>query len=154
MKPTDTDRFAGAELVAIDEAAAIPLPIVRRLMDPSGEKGGKKGGSGGGNTEKRLTFLSSTINGYEGTGRALSLKLLKELREWRCGSGGAQAAARNAADGVVGTGSKKSEAKVLEKRWAAASAAAKGGSGREGGPLRELELSHPIRYTPGDPVET
>ena len=29
----------------------------------------------------RLTFMSSTVNGYEGTGRALSLKLLKELRD-------------------------------------------------------------------------
>jgi N-acetyltransferase 10 len=26
-------------------------------------------------------FLSSTINGYEGTGRSLSLKLLNKLRE-------------------------------------------------------------------------
>ena len=28
----------------------------------------------------RLTFLSSTVNGYEGTGRALSLKLIEELK--------------------------------------------------------------------------
>lgn len=27
-----------------------------------------------------MTFLSSTINGYEGTGRSLSLKLLSQLR--------------------------------------------------------------------------
>lgn len=59
------DKFASAELVAIDEAAAIPLPIVRALL----------------HQPDRLTFLSSTINGYEGTGRALSLKLIKELRD-------------------------------------------------------------------------
>lgn len=28
-----------------------------------------------------LVFLSSTINGYEGTGRSLSLKLIHQLRE-------------------------------------------------------------------------
>lgn len=52
-----------AELVVIDEAAAIPLPIVKNLLGPY------------------LVFLSSTIHGYEGTGRSLSLKLIKQLRE-------------------------------------------------------------------------
>ncbi|XP_053201477.1 RNA cytidine acetyltransferase-like [Panonychus citri] len=52
-----------AELVVIDEAAAIPLPIVRSLLGPY------------------LVFMSSTINGYEGTGRSLSLKLLRQLRD-------------------------------------------------------------------------
>jgi len=28
-----------------------------------------------------LVLLSSTINGYEGTGRSLSLKLINQLRE-------------------------------------------------------------------------
>ncbi|XP_074600783.1 RNA cytidine acetyltransferase l(1)G0020 isoform X1 [Brevipalpus obovatus] len=54
---------SSAELVVIDEAAAIPLPIVRSMLGPY------------------LVFMSSTINGYEGTGRSLSLKLLKQLRE-------------------------------------------------------------------------
>jgi len=51
-----------AELLVIDEAAAIPLPLVKSLFGPY------------------LIFLSSTINGYEGTGRSLSLKLLQQLR--------------------------------------------------------------------------
>lgn len=51
-----------AELVVIDEAAAIPLPIVKSLLGPY------------------LVFMASTINGYEGTGRSLSLKLLQQLR--------------------------------------------------------------------------
>ena len=41
--------------VVIDEAATIPLPVVRRLMqsnDPSRDGG-----------ERRLTFVSSTVNG-------------------------------------------------------------------------------------------
>uniref|UniRef100_A0A914UHS6 N-acetyltransferase domain-containing protein n=1 Tax=Plectus sambesii TaxID=2011161 RepID=A0A914UHS6_9BILA len=33
-----------------------------------------------------LVFLASTINGYEGTGRSLSLKLLQQLREQAAGS--------------------------------------------------------------------
>ncbi|CAG2056856.1 unnamed protein product, partial [Timema podura] len=51
-----------AELVVIDEAAAIPLPYVKAMLGPY------------------LVFLASTINGYEGTGRSLSLKLLQQLR--------------------------------------------------------------------------
>ena len=31
-------------------------------------------------------FLASTINGYEGTGRSLSLKLLQQLRQQSAGS--------------------------------------------------------------------
>lgn len=52
-----------AELVVIDEAAAIPLPLVKNLLGPY------------------LVFMASTINGYEGTGRSLSLKLIKDLRD-------------------------------------------------------------------------
>jgi tRNA(Met) C34 N-acetyltransferase TmcA len=62
-RPDEPDKFSSAEILAIDEAAAIPLPIVKALLGD------------------RLTFMSSTINGYEGTGRALSLKLIKELRD-------------------------------------------------------------------------
>ncbi|KAJ1881149.1 N-acetyltransferase 10, partial [Coemansia sp. RSA 486] len=63
IQPQDAFALAQAELVVIDEAAAIPLPLVRKLMGP------------------HLVFLASTINGYEGTGRSLSLKLLQQLRE-------------------------------------------------------------------------
>lgn len=48
--------------MVIDEAAAIPLPFVKAMLGPY------------------LVFLASTINGYEGTGRSLSLKLLNQLR--------------------------------------------------------------------------
>ncbi|KAG8391484.1 hypothetical protein BUALT_Bualt01G0192500 [Buddleja alternifolia] len=51
------------ELLVVDEAAAIPLPVVKSLLGPY------------------LVFLSSTVNGYEGTGRSLSLKLLQQLEE-------------------------------------------------------------------------
>lgn len=52
-----------SNLFVIDEAAAIPLPIVKSFLSA------------------QLVFLSSTVNGYEGTGRSLSLKLLNQLRQ-------------------------------------------------------------------------
>ena len=63
VQPQHAHLLAQAELVVVDEAAAIPLPLVKKLMGPY------------------LLFLSSTINGYEGTGRSLSLKLIQQLRE-------------------------------------------------------------------------
>ncbi|KAG5368193.1 RNA cytidine acetyltransferase [Yarrowia sp. C11] len=61
--PSDSHVLGQAELVVIDEAAAIPLPVVKKLLGPY------------------LVFMASTINGYEGTGRSLSLKLIQQLRE-------------------------------------------------------------------------
>ena len=63
IHPTDAAKLGQAELVVIDEAAAIPLPLVKELI-----------------SGPYLVFLASTINGYEGTGRSLSLKLLQQLR--------------------------------------------------------------------------
>jgi N-acetyltransferase 10 len=51
------------DLLVIDEAAAIPLPFVRRMLG------------------SYPVLLSSTVHGYEGTGRALSLKLLNNLED-------------------------------------------------------------------------
>lgn len=132
----EKDKFASSEIVAIDEAAAIPLPIVRDLM----------------HHPNRLTFLSSTINGYEGTGRSLSLKLIKELRDQKGGRTAELNAANEAAGSIAGTRAKKGETKVHEQRYKAAAAAAEGGV--LSGPLREIELSTPIRYAEGDAVET
>ena len=58
VSPEDSHYLTQAELLVIDEAAAIPLPTVKKLLGPY------------------LIFMSSTIHGYEGTGRSLSLKLL------------------------------------------------------------------------------
>jgi N-acetyltransferase 10 len=138
VAPSETDKFASAEIVAIDEAAAIPLPIVRALMKHT----------------NRLSFLSSTVNGYEGTGRALSLKLIKELRDSKGGRHAEMLAANTAAGQVIGAKSNKGEAKVHEQRWKAAAAAVEGNGDKLSGALREIELSTPIRYAPGDPVES
>ncbi|XP_055946140.1 RNA cytidine acetyltransferase-like [Argiope bruennichi] len=62
IQPSCT-KLDSVELLVIDEAAAIPLPFVKALMGPY------------------LIFLASTINGYEGTGRSLSLKLISQLRK-------------------------------------------------------------------------
>jgi N-acetyltransferase 10 len=63
IAPHEHEKLSQAELVAVDEAAAIPLPLVKKLLGPY------------------LVFLSSTVTGYEGTGRSLSLKLVAQLRE-------------------------------------------------------------------------
>ena len=62
IQPQHAAQLSQAELVVIDEAAAIPLPMVKTLLGPY------------------LVFLCSTVNGYEGTGRSLSLKLIEQLR--------------------------------------------------------------------------
>lgn len=153
VPPDQIDQFSGAEIVAIDEAAAIPLPAVRALLHQQPD---------------RLVFLSSTVNGYEGTGRALRLKLIQELRDAKGGGGSrradephtaatAAATARTAAAKTAG----KRDAQVHEQRYAAAAAAVQAGNGsssnsgadRRLGPLREMELATPIRYALGDPVE-
>jgi len=69
IHPTDAQKLGQAELLVIDEAAAIPLPLVKSLFGPY------------------LIFLASTINGYEGTGRSLSLKLIQQLRTQDSGAG-------------------------------------------------------------------
>lgn len=80
IHPTDWGKLSQPKLLVIDEAAAIPLPLVKAMLGPY------------------LVFLASTINGYEGTGRSLSLKLLQQLRTQAAAFG----AARN--DGVSATG--------------------------------------------------
>ncbi|KAK6924169.1 putative tRNA binding domain [Dillenia turbinata] len=63
IQPNEHEKLSQVELLVVDEAAAIPLPVVKSLLGPY------------------LVFLSSTVNGYEGTGRSLSLKLLQQLEE-------------------------------------------------------------------------
>lgn len=46
IQPGDAHKLEQAELVVIDEAAAIPLPLVKKLLAPC------------------LVFMASTINGY------------------------------------------------------------------------------------------
>jgi N-acetyltransferase 10 len=63
VQPQDFNKMLQPEILVIDEAAAIPLPIVKHMMG------------------SYLVFMASTINGYEGTGRSLSLKLISQLRD-------------------------------------------------------------------------
>ena len=129
--PQHHERLAQAELLVIDEAAAIPLPVVRRLLGPY------------------LVFLCSTVNGYEGTGRALSLKLMGQLRQQA--AGGAAAAAAAAAGPPAGGVGGASQGDGAGGGKDAAKVAGGGGSG--GRVFKEVTLEEPIRYKAGDPTE-
>ncbi|KAI4171414.1 MAG: hypothetical protein LQ343_004270 [Gyalolechia ehrenbergii] len=111
IRPQDAYTLGQAELLVIDEAAAIPLPLVKKLMGPY------------------LVFMASTIHGYEGTGRSLSLKLLQQLR----GQSRGPTKTNGKEDGGVTTNGEVAYT-----------------GGRT---LREITLSEPIRYAQGDSVE-
>ncbi|OCH85192.1 DUF699-domain-containing protein [Obba rivulosa] len=117
IQPQDAHVLGQAELVIIDEAAAIPLPLVRNLIGPY------------------LVFMASTINGYEGTGRSLSLKLIQQLRESTRPSLTKDAVPAD--DAAASSSSKKPLAKAPPKART----------------LREIKLETPIRYGAGDRVE-
>lgn len=106
IHPSDSAKLGQAELVVIDEAAAIPLPLVKNLLGPY------------------LVFMASTINGYEGTGRSLSLKLIQQLRQQSSSFGG-------------------NNVEIKKQVQQTAS----------GKVLHELQLNESIRYGQGDLVE-
>ncbi|KAF1813674.1 N-acetyltransferase [Eremomyces bilateralis CBS 781.70] len=108
IQPQDAHVLGQAELVVIDEAAAIPLPLVKKLMGPY------------------LVFMASTINGYEGTGRSLSLKLIQQLRD---------------------------ESRGIRSKGDTDSKTESSGQVSRARSLREITLSEPIRYGQGDAVE-
>ncbi|KAF7302818.1 RNA cytidine acetyltransferase [Mycena kentingensis (nom. inval.)] len=118
IQPQDAHVLGQAELVIIDEAAAIPLPLVRNLIGPY------------------LVFLASTVNGYEGTGRSLSLKLFKQLRESTRPSLSKTPVAKDA-EPTASSSSKKPTAKPAAKARS----------------LREIKLTTPIRYGTNDRIE-
>ncbi|KAG8928556.1 hypothetical protein FRC02_006740 [Tulasnella sp. 418] len=119
IQPQDAHVLGQAELVIIDEAAAIPLPLVRNLLGPY------------------LVFMASTINGYEGTGRSLSLKLIQQLRE-------------STRPSLTKDSNNEAEASSSKNNKVAASGNITGLKTRT---LREIKLEEPIRYSPGDKVE-
>ncbi|CAF0885538.1 unnamed protein product [Brachionus calyciflorus] len=106
IHPGDAAKLGQAELLIIDEAAAIPLPLVKNLLGPY------------------LVFMASTINGYEGTGRSLSLKLIQQLRQQSSSFSGNN---------------------VEIKKQVQLSASGK--------ILHELQLNESIRYGNNDPIE-
>ncbi|XP_068459627.1 RNA cytidine acetyltransferase [Clinocottus analis] len=108
IHPGDAVKLGQAELLVIDEAAAIPLPLVKKLLGPY------------------LVFMASTINGYEGTGRSLSLKLIQQLRQQSAESQQSMSAQNRTTN---------------TERLAAARS------------LHEVSLQESIRYAPGDAVE-
>ncbi|GAB0496480.1 hypothetical protein MMPV_007792 [Pyropia vietnamensis] len=104
----------GVELLVVDEAAAIPLPTVRSMLGPF------------------PVWLASTVAGYEGTGRSLSLKLLEQLR----------------VAAATGAGTPNAPGRGLGPRRPGG--AAPPTSSR---PFRHVKLVAPVRYAPDDAVE-
>ncbi|EGG03283.1 uncharacterized protein MELLADRAFT_49560 [Melampsora larici-populina 98AG31] len=119
IEPQDYKVLGQAELVVIDEAAAIPIGFVKNLIGPY------------------LVFMASTINGYEGTGRSLSLKLIAQLRELsRKPVPITTATNRDQEDGPSSTDKAVTHQKPKLSRS-----------------LKEIKLEEPIRYSEGDGVE-
>ena len=114
IQPQDAFALGQAELLVIDEAAAIPLPLVRKLMGPY------------------LVFMASTVNGYEGTGRSLSLKLIQQLREQSRSLVKPSKAQDSIPNGEINGSLATSHSRVL----------------------REITLDEPMRYARGDLVES
>ncbi|KAG9004129.1 hypothetical protein FRB93_010477 [Tulasnella sp. JGI-2019a] len=127
IQPQDAHVLGQAELVIIDEAAAIPLPLVRNLIGPY------------------LVFMASTISGYEGTGRSLSLKLIQQLRESTRPS--------LTKDGVDAEAAANAPSVVKPAKNALAGSGSGAGSSLKARTLREIKLEEPIRYSIGDQVE-
>ncbi|CAH7687422.1 GNAT acetyltransferase 2-domain-containing protein [Phakopsora pachyrhizi] len=121
IDPNDHQVLGQAELVVIDEAAAIPIGVVKKLIGPY------------------LVFMSSTINGYEGTGRSLSLKLIAQLRELSRKTVAKDSSAPNVASPSQVAESSKTALKYNKPKLLRT--------------LKELRLEEPIRYADGDGVE-
>lgn len=119
IQPEDAHVLGQAELVIIDEAAAIPLPLVRNLIGPY------------------LVFLASTINGYEGTGRSLSLKLIQQLRD-----------STRPSVSSVPTVTQKDDSHPSKSSHTASQSTPKALRS-----LREVALTTPIRYSQDDEIE-
>eukprot|EP00520_Triparma_pacifica_P009454 CAMPEP_0118641268 /NCGR_PEP_ID=MMETSP0785-20121206/5188_1 /TAXON_ID=91992 /ORGANISM="Bolidomonas pacifica, Strain CCMP 1866" /LENGTH=691 /DNA_ID=CAMNT_0006532695 /DNA_START=193 /DNA_END=2265 /DNA_ORIENTATION=- len=135
LPPSNPSLFHNADLIAVDEAAGIPLPQVKAIMGCSD-----------------MVFLSSTVTGYEGTGRALSLKLIKDIRE-RNKKKVLRESVEEAISSTKGSSSGKKDSALHESRWKNAASAAANSVASVTGGLKEIELKEPIRYGKGDPVE-
>lgn len=94
-----------AELLVVDEAASIPLPRMKQII-----------GDG-------LVWLASTVQGYEGTGRSLSLKLIADLKKQAVGGKKDKTPIRGSFSASLNT-------------------------------FDEVNMEEPIRYSPGDSVES
>ncbi|THF98208.1 hypothetical protein TEA_016571 [Camellia sinensis var. sinensis] len=131
IQPHDHVKLSQVELLVIDEAAAIPLAIVRTLLGPY------------------LVFLSSTVNGYEGTGRSLSLKLLSHLEKQSQIKVSSTNDSHNGPNLFLASiyGSIYSFLKSLRKDQYFHLLVTVGF-------FQKLELKESIRYASGDPIET
>ncbi|TYK10177.1 RNA cytidine acetyltransferase 1-like [Cucumis melo var. makuwa] len=148
--PNEYQKLSQAELLVIDEAAAIPLPVIRSLLG------------------SHMVFLSSTVNGYEGTGRSLSLKLLRHLEKKNQIAEGNDSASLSgisswkilallSASKIISLLSPSKKASSLSSSYAflpSSSQVSSASSGPRGRKFCMLELQEPIRYASGDHLES
>ncbi len=133
--PQDSHKLSQCELLVIDEAAAIPLPLVQRLFGPY------------------LVFLASTVNGYEGTGRSLSLKLIKTIRDHSSQAHLSALSSQNSASLANVSSVAASAMNDPTAKTTVATSSAIVSASLRGRTLREITLIEPIRYAANDPIE-
>ena len=106
--PCSYKAIANCDMLVLDEGAVLPLHLVQSVMHHSA-----------------LTMISSTVAGYEGSGRSLAIKLLKSLE-----------AESQMSLHAAETHSRESfEPTALRKSY------------------QHVQLHEPIRYASGDPIE-
>lgn len=116
VSPQDSQYFTQAEMLVVDEAAAIPLPLIEKMFGPY------------------LILMASTVSGYEGTGRSLSVKLMQKLK----------------AEAVNDSGLSEEVAQADAQNPRNFNRRTQVGGGRQ---FKHFQLREPIRYAPGDAVE-
>ncbi|TFJ80128.1 hypothetical protein NSK_008685 [Nannochloropsis salina CCMP1776] len=133
--PEDAARLESAEVLAVDEAAALPEACFRKLLGPYLTFVAVGGGEGG---------------GEGGAGPAAVAAVVRMLQS-QAGSS-AEEVAREAAAEVRGSQSKKGERQVHEERWRKAAEAVS--SLRGGRRVVEVAMEEPVLWGQGDPLET
>ncbi|KAK4532580.1 hypothetical protein CCYA_CCYA13G3437 [Cyanidiococcus yangmingshanensis] len=133
---TSNGVLVGADLLIIDEAAAIPLALVKQILSlvPN---------------SSCHVFLSSTVFGYEGTGRSLSLKLIEQARR----HARQRLAATTTSTPTEHLAKAAETGRATDLANAQSCALSEAPSSLHARHLVELLLEEPIRYARNDPVE-
>jgi N-acetyltransferase 10 len=143
LLPATAAQLRGsADLLVVDEAAAIPLPTVKALL-------GRAAGIASASSHDGVApvaLLASTVAGYEGTGRSLAIKLFDTLRQAAKASATASAAANT-------TPAAAAAAPTEPEGPADPAGSAERAETLSAITFSELKLRVPVRYSLADPVE-
>ncbi|KAJ1508082.1 hypothetical protein HMI56_007470 [Coelomomyces lativittatus] len=131
--PHDVHHMTSSmEILVIDEAAAIPLPIVKQWTFPA------------------LVFLASTVHGYEGTGRSLSLKFIESFKYSARPPPSSSSSSTHMDASSTSSLTRRSSMHVPTSSSSPSSSTS---SSSSVGNFKEITLTQPIRYAMDDPVE-